>query len=151
MAKETFLKEKYLELLEKIPADRKGAWGVLSAQGMIEHMTDSIAVGWGRVKDKLQTAPEHLEKVRSFALSEKEFRPGTKNVLMSESAAPLRNKNMEEARSELQAELDSFFNYWKINPDAKILNPFFGEFNYSEWIHLLHKHAVHHLKQFGVE
>jgi hypothetical protein len=151
MDKEKFLREDYLKLLEKIPADREGAWGVLSAQGMIEHMTDSIGVGWGRISDPVQTPPEYLEKFRSFALSDKEFKPGTKNSLMSEQAAPLRKKNIEEARAELKAELELFFHYWKKNPGAIVTNPFFGDFNYDQWLHLLHKHAVHHLKQFGIE
>jgi hypothetical protein len=29
-------------------------------------------------------------------------------------------------------------------------NPFFGDLNFEENVHLLYKHALHHLKQFGV-
>lgn len=150
MNKEKFFREDYIKLLRQVPADRKPEWGVLSAQGMVEHMTDSIGVAWGRVKEDLQTPKEMVEKFRSFALSEKEFKPGTKNSLMSEAAAPLRNPTMESALKELENEIASFLDFYKKNPGAIVLNPFFGEFNYSEWLHLLHKHAVHHLKQFGV-
>jgi hypothetical protein len=151
MEKEKFLKEKYIPLLKKIPADKKGSWGVLSVQGMIEHMTDSIGLGWGRLKEPLQTPQNLLERARSFALSDKEFKPGTKNSLMTENAAPLRHPDIDAAIAELENEINSFIAYFQKHPNAVITNPFFGEMNYAEWLHLLHKHAVHHLKQFGVE
>ena len=51
---------------------------------------------------------------------------------------------------ELEKEIETFFEYYKQNTDAKHLNPFFGEFDYNDWLHLLHKHAHHHLKQFNL-
>ena len=150
MSKEQFFTNEYLPLLKKLSGDEKGNFGVLSAQGMIEHMTDSIGIAWKRVVEPMQTAEIHLEKVRAFALSDREFRPGVKNSLMSETAAPLRNATIEDAVKEIEAEVNSFIDYYKSNPDAKVLNPFFGEFNYEQWLHLLHKHAVHHLKQFNL-
>ena len=47
-------------------------------------------------------------------------------------------------------EITLFLEYYKTNPNATHLNPFFGEFNYQEWLHILYKHANHHLKQFGL-
>lgn len=147
---EKFFKEDYIPVLKKLTGNEKGNWGVLSPQGMIEHMTDSIAISHGRIKEALQTPVEMLERVRAFALSDKEFKPGTKNSLMSETPASLRNANIQEAIKELENEVNMFLNYYTQNPDAKMLNPFFGEFNYSEWLILLHKHALHHLKQFNL-
>jgi hypothetical protein len=149
-SKETFFTREYIPLLKKLKGDEKGNWGVLSAQGMIEHMTNSIAEGWGRIKQPMQTPEAFLEKARSFALGEKEFKPGTKNSLMSETPAPLRKANIGEALAELEDEIKNFVDHHHKNPGAIIQNPFFGNFNYDEWIHLLHKHAVHHLKQFNL-
>lgn len=150
MDKEQFFKNEYIPLLKKLSGNEKGNFGVLSAQGMIEHMTDSIGIAWKRIVEPMQTAEIHLEKVRAFALSDKEFRPGVKNSLMPETATPLRNATIEDAVKEIEAEIKSFVDYYKKNPGAKVLNPFFGEFNYEQWLHLLHKHAVHHLKQFNL-
>lgn len=147
---EQFFKEIYIPTLRKLSGNEVGAWGVLSPQGMIEHMTDSIGIAYGRVKQELQTPEPLLEKVRSFALSDKEFKPNTKNSLMSETPAPLRNLTILEAITELENEIKDFLNFYKTNPDQKVLNPFFGEFNYDQWLHLLHKHAMHHLKQFNL-
>lgn len=147
---EQFFKETYIPTLRKLSGNEVGAWGVLSPQGMIEHMTDSIGIAYGRVKQELQTPEPLLEKVRSFALSDKEFKQNTKNSLMSETPAPLRNLTILEAITELENEIKDFLNFYKTNPDQKVLNPFFGEFNYDQWLHLLHKHAMHHLKQFNL-
>ena len=148
--KELFFTQEYIPLLKKLNGNKKGNWGVLSPQGMIEHMTDSIGIAWKRVEHPLQTPETILEKVRSFALSDKEFKPGTKNSLMTEEAAPLRNFSIEAAIAEIDREIKSFVDFYKKNPSAVVTNPFFGNFNYEQWLHLLHKHALHHLKQFNL-
>jgi hypothetical protein len=150
MEKEKFLTEEYITLLKKLKADAKSQWGVLSAQGMVEHMTDSIGIAWERLKEPMQTPPELLEKARSFALSDKDFKPNTKNSYMSEMPAPLRHANMEEAIQELENEIFLFTSHYKFNEGTVVTNPFFGDFNYEQWVHLLHKHAIHHLRQFSL-
>ncbi len=148
--KEQFFKEQYIPLLKKLKGDEKGNWGVLSPQGMIEHMSESIAIASMRIVHALHTPPELVEKMKSFAISDKEFKPNTKNALMSDDAAPLRNKNIEDAIQELEAEIKEFLNFYERKPGTQVTNPFFGTLNYEEWLHLLHKHAIHHLKQFNL-
>lgn len=150
MEKEIFFTQEYIPLLRKGKSDQQANWGKLSYQGMIEHMCDSIGMAWGRIKEKNQTPEHHLEKLRSFALSDKEFRPNTPNSIMGEEVAALRHHNLEDAIGELQNEINNFIFYFHANPNAVVLNPFFGEFNYAQWLHLLHKHAIHHLKQFSI-
>lgn len=150
MEKQRFFSGEYISHVRKLKGNEKPQWGSLSAQGMVEHMTDSIGIAWGRVKEPMVTAPEHLEKAKSFAMSDKEFRPNTKNTLMSDTPAPLRHKSMEDAVQELENEVFLFLSFYDFNPDAVVSNPFYGELNYREWLHLLHKHAGHHLKQFSI-
>jgi len=150
MEKQKFFTAQYPLLVRKLKGNEKPQWGALSAQGMVEHMTDSIGIAWGRVKEPMVTAPEHLEKAKSFAMSDKEFKPNTKNTLMTETPAPLRHSNMVDALQELENEVFLFLSFYDFNPDAVVQNPFYGELNYKEWLHLLHKHATHHLKQFAV-
>ncbi len=150
-SKEKFLKEEYIPLLDQLSDNEIGLWGVLTPQGMIEHMTDSIGVAYGRIKQGLAIPIEFLEKSRTFALSDKPFKENTKNVLMSETPAQLRNNSITEAISELGKEIDAFINFYRTNEDHKEMNPFFGELNYEEQLHLLHKHALHHLKQFNLD
>jgi hypothetical protein len=149
--REQFFREEYISLLKKLKFDDRGNWGVLSPQGMVEHMTDSIAISYERIVYPLHTPQEFLEKAKSFAISDKEFKPNTKNALMTDDPAPLRNHSLQEAILELENEIQLFLGYFKKFPDKKTLNPFFGELNYQDWLTLLHKHARHHLKQFNLE
>lgn len=149
--KEQFLKEEYIPLLEQLSDNEVGLWGVLSPQGMIEHMSDSVGAAYGRIKLPLTTPEEFLEKSRAFMLSDKPFKQNTKNALMSETPAPLRKNSMTEAIAELTREIKAFFAFYESHPGHKELNAFFGELNYEEQVHLLHKHAWHHLKQFNLD
>lgn len=149
-SKEFFFQNEYIPVLRRLNGDEKGQWGVLSPQGMIEHMTDSIGIAWSRIQLPIHTPPEMLEKYKSFAMSDKEFKPGTKNALMSEEAPLLRNPDIASAITELEIEIKSFIEYHKTHPSVIVTNPFFGDLNYEEWLHLLYKHAIHHLKQFNL-
>lgn len=147
--KEKFLSETWFEYLNSLTGKEKPLWGKLSAQGMIEHMADSVAIAYGKQKLELQTPVELVEKAKAFAMSDKEFKPNTKNSLMSEEPAPLRHDNIKDAIQELHEEVSAFFSFYQHQPQAIVTNPFFGDMNYKEWVHLLYKHARHHLKQFG--
>ena len=69
---------------------------------------------------------------------------------MPDEPPPLKNANMNEAIVELQKEIDDFFSAYSVNVGMRIVNPFFGNLNWEEQVQLLHKHATHHAKQFGL-
>ncbi len=71
-------------MLKTLKPDAKGTWGVLSAQGMVEHMADAFSQATGKNNQKLHTPAEHVEKYKAFEMSNKEFKPNTKNALMAE-------------------------------------------------------------------
>jgi hypothetical protein len=100
---------------------------------------------------QLVTPLDKLPVVRDFMLSDKEFRPNTKNSLMGDSPDPVKHQNIQDSLNELQQELADFKKHFEDNPNTTLTNPFFGELNFEQWTHLLHKHAIHHLKQFGVQ
>jgi len=150
MDKAKFLKEDYIPLLRKLKGDEKGNFGKLSSQGMIEHMCDAFGNAYGRIHQPLHTKEDMVQRFRDFALSDKPFKENTPNAYMSETPAPMRHPNITAAIEELEGEIKNFFDFYKNNPGAIKLNAFFGEFNYSDWLHLLHKHANHHLKQFNL-
>lgn len=148
--KEKFLKEDLIQLVKKLSGEEKPKWGKLSAQGMIEHMTDSIGIGWGRLKYPMYTSPENLPKSKAFMMSDKPFKENTPNPYMGDNPPPLRNSTIQDAIKELEQEIQNFIQYHKNHPGIIIQNPFFGDLNYEEWLHLLNKHFRHHLKQFGL-
>jgi hypothetical protein len=149
--KKEFLQHRLVTLLRKIPSDKPAQWGKMTLQQMVEHFAESVRIASGKlVMTKVLTPPEHLEKMRDFLMSEKPFRENTKNALMSEVPAPVINPSLELAINELQEELDFFFTVFEKNRLQVTRNPFFGDLNYEQNVQLLHKHALHHLRQFGV-
>lgn len=151
--KENFLRTRLITLLQRLDPATPPRWGKMGVQQMIEHFAgDAVRNANGRLKiDKLVTHPEHLERMREFMMSDKPFKENTNNPLMAEEPAPLRYKTVQAAIGALQQELIAFFEAYEKEPGMTILNPFFGELNFEQNVQLLYKHAIHHLKQFGVE
>ncbi|MCX6316478.1 MAG: hypothetical protein NTW29_04260 [Bacteroidetes bacterium] len=151
--KENFLRTRLVTLLQRLDPSTPPKWGKMSVQQMIEHFTnDALRNANGRLKtDRIITPPEHLERMREFMLSEKPFKENTRNVLMGEEPAPTEYKTVQAAIGALQQELIWFFEAYEQKPDLVVRNPFFGNLNFEQNVQLLYKHAIHHLRQFGVE
>jgi hypothetical protein len=137
-------------LLLRLEAQTKGNWGVLNAQQMVEHLSDSVRMANGKRNEVLITPVENLERVRAFMLSDKSFKENTKNALMSDIPASTLKANMQEAVDELKVELQDFIKAFESSPSKTMMNPFFGELNFEEWTHLLNKHFEHHCRQFNL-
>lgn len=153
LEKENFLRTKLITLLQRLDPATPPRWGKMSVQQMIEHYGgDAVRNANGRLKiETIITPPEQLDRMREFMMSEKPFRENTKNPLMGEEPAPLRYKTVQGTIGALQQELIYFFEAYEKNPAMIIRNPFFGDLNFEQNVQLLYKHALHHLRQFGVE
>ncbi len=150
--KAEFLKSRFTVLLKKVPSATPGQWGKMTFQQMIEHFSDSVRIASGKTLHRDIVTPEqHLQRMRDFLLSDKPFKENTNNPLMPIVPPPVRNPSIAEAINELQYELHYFFTIFEKNNLMVTRNPFFGDLTFEENIQLLHKHAIHHLKQFGIE
>lgn len=151
--KENFLRTKLIHYLQQLDPDTPPHWGNMSVQQMIEHFAhDAVASANGHLKfEKVILPPEQVEKLREFMMSEKPFKENTKNPLMPEEPRPLRYNTVQAAIAALHEELIHFFEVYDKNHQLLLLNPFFGELSFEENVQLLYKHALHHLKQFGVQ
>ncbi len=145
-----FISNTVPELLLQLSSETKGNWGVLNAQQMVEHLSESVRIANGKRPEKLITPAENLERVRSFMLSDKAFKENTKNVQMPDIPVPTVKENMQQAIDELNIELQDFIKAFENNPLDTITNPFFGDLNFEEWTHLLNKHFEHHCRQFNL-
>ncbi|MEO7802353.1 MAG: hypothetical protein ABIR81_10150 [Ginsengibacter sp.] len=145
-----FLKKEFIQKLKAANADTPKQWGVMSLQQMIEHFVDAVKNASGKLRLPVINEGERLAKFRAFLMSESPFSPNTKNPLMSEDGAPLKQPDIASAINKLQKELDYFFDTFEQQPNLQTGNPFFGELTFNENVQLLYKHALHHLKQFGL-
>lgn len=149
-AKADFLRNDFVPLLQQISTDTKPAWGKMTVQQMIEHFADSVRIASGKTSfADIITPPEQLQKLRDFLLSEKPFKENTVNSLLPLAPAPVRNSSPGEALNELKEEMVFFFSVFEKNNLQVTRNPFFGDLNFEQNVHLLYKHAAHHLKQFA--
>ncbi len=153
LEKENFLRTRLVSYLKQLNPATPPLWGNMNVQQMAEHFAnDALRCASGRLRfEKILTPPENLEKMRDFLMSEKPFKENTKNPLMGETPAPLQHATLQAAIGELQQELINFFEVFEKNPLQQTRNPFFGDLNFEQNVQLLYKHALHHLKQFGVE
>lgn len=148
--KATFLRNDLVKMLATIDPATKPLWGKMNPQQMVEHMSYAMRQASGKDPYTIVTAEEHLPKMQAFLMSEKPFRENTPNQLLPDEPAPAKHESMQDSLNDLQAEIDHFFHVYGTDPQKTITNPFFGELNYDMQVQLLHKHAWHHLRQFGI-
>lgn len=153
LEKENFLRTKLVSYLQQIDPATAPRWGKMNLQQMIEHYSrDAVRNASGKlVFEKIVTAPEHLPRMREFMMSDKPFKENTRNPLMNVEPPTLYFKTVQAAIGALQQELIHFFEEFEKKPQLITRNPFFGDLNFEENVQLLYKHAIHHLRQFGVE
>jgi hypothetical protein len=144
-----FLRTQFIPLLQKIPADRQPAWGKMNLQQMVEHMAAAFKIASGRIQLPGEPNEDQIPGSYAFLMSEKPFRENLQNPFLSEDTYPLRNHTLVAAIGELQSALLEFFTTFEQQPDKRTTNLIFGSLNFAEQVQLLHKHALHHLKQFG--
>ena len=140
----------FTRMIGKLNPEQKGNWGKMNAQQMVEHMSYSFRVASGKHPEKPVLTPEQTQKSYAFMMTEKPFKENTPNRLLPDEPAPLKNKTMQEATDELQKEIDDFFSAFSSDSEKRIVNPFFGNLNYQEQVQLMHKHCMHHARQFGL-
>ena len=147
----SFLKNDFISLLKQTSTDTLPAWGKMGLQQMVEHFSDAVRSASGKLSiTQIFTPEENLPKMRAFLMSDKPFRENTPNPLMPETPGPVRNKTIDEALAELRQEIDTFFSVFQNNNQQQTRNPFFGDLDFEQNVQLLYKHALHHLRQFGL-
>lgn len=151
MNKEFFLKEQLVPAIASIAPNSSPLWGKMNLQQMTEHLSrEGFQFASGKSSHSLVTPEEQIPQMHAFLRSDKEFRENTVNILMAPEPLAIKHEGIVNALKELQEEIDYFFEIYKKEPEESIVNPFFGALDFELQIHLLHKHAKHHLKQFGV-
>jgi hypothetical protein len=149
-AKAAFLQKDFLEKLSRLDPEAQGQWGKMKGQHMVEHFTDSVKLAFGHFKLPLMNEGEALESAYRFMMSDTPFRENIRNPATPEVPGAFKKAGMQDALDSLSNAIARFFAHFQANPDDRITNPFFGHLNYEEQVHLLYKHAQHHLRQFGL-
>jgi hypothetical protein len=137
-----------LEYLDQLDPETKPKWGSMTAQEMIEHLTDTLRIANGKSHFPLETPEKYLEKSHEFLMSDSPIQKDLKASFAPEERT-LRNDNITDAIDEFTEEWISFEEHYEGNENRE-LHPYFGQLNFEEWQKLNQKHLSHHFLQFGL-
>ncbi len=141
--------ETILGVLSKLEETQKPVWGSMSAQRMVEHLTDAVRISNGKLILDLEIPEEKIEKMQLFLASET---PMAKGIVVSFASkdTPLRHSEIELAIDELTEEWCDFEELFESDELTKTQHPFYGDLNFEQWKRLHSKHFTHHFEQFGL-
>ena len=141
---------KLFEILNKLKADDKPAFGAMTAQHMVEHLAFTVCFSNGKEPQQHYYIADKEQKIKAFVIdSDKDMPIGFKSpVLPTEGLPILKHSRLISAIDNLKTELNDFDNYFLNHPFNKPINPTMGELNYKEWVRFHNRHFTHHLSQF---
>ncbi|MFT6503302.1 MAG: hypothetical protein ACJASQ_003435 [Crocinitomicaceae bacterium] len=140
--------ENFQKHISKLKQDKQPLWGTLTAQGMVEHLSDWIDLTMGKGGDlKLEIPEDKVAKAQAFLFSEyplpKNFQ--AKFFPISEN---FRNMDLESAIAEFENKWNELEAFFIKNPDFSTMHPSFGVLDYKQLMALHSKHLTHHFEQF---
>jgi len=141
--------ENIIQTLDKLSETAKPEWGQMTAQRMVEHLTDTINMANGKNPQELAIPEEKIERMQHFLETDK---PMARNI-----EVPFAGKNVVLRNDELPTAIDELVDEWLLfedifesNPGHNAVHPFYGALNYRQWMLLNDKHLNHHFEQFGL-
>lgn len=139
-----------IQKLDTLKPDSKPLWGNMSAQRMVEHLTDTVKIASGKSKFPLEIPEDKIEKMKAFLESDK---PMARNIEVpfAKKDTELRNEEIELAIDEFLLEWIDFEEHYSEDENRTELHPYYGNLNYDQWCRLHSKHLKHHFEQFGIE
>lgn len=140
--------EDILPLLNKLNDQEKPLWGSLTPQGMVEHLTDTLKIASGEIKQKLVIPSEKIESMQRFLETDKEMVRNIE-VPFAPKERVLRNESISDAIDEFAEQWIAFEEHFE-NEETTELHPFYGDLNFDQWKKLNSKHLTHHFKQFSL-
>ncbi|MCF8408236.1 MAG: DUF1569 domain-containing protein [Crocinitomicaceae bacterium] len=141
--------ETILVNLENLTPETEALWGSMSAQRMVEHLSDSLKMAVGQIVFPLEVPEDRIPRMKEFLLSDK--------VMAKNSEVPFAKKDQELRCADLELAIDElaenwveFEEYFSEDEQRSTLHPYYGNLNFDEWNRLHAKHFTHHLQQFGL-
>lgn len=141
--------ETILGKLSKLEETQKPVWGTMSAQRMVEHLTDLVKISNGKTILEIITPEDKIERAQMFIESEK---PMARNIDVDFVGKDvlLRNSEIELAIDELTEEWCDFEEFFENDESKTSTHPYYGALNYDQWKKLHSKHFTHHFEQFNI-
>lgn len=141
--------ETVLSHLNKLTAETKPAWGKMSAQRMVEHLTDTLRIATAENPQELLIPEDKVERMVAFLYSDKPMAQNME-VPFAKEGTPLRHEELELAIDEFVDVYLEFQELFTQDPELKTVHAYYGPLDYEQWNLLNQKHLTHHFTQFGI-
>lgn len=141
--------EAVLAHLNKLTAETKPAWGKMSAQRMVEHLSDTLRIATGENPQQLLIPEDKVERMVAFLYTDKPMARDME-VPFAKEGTPLRHEELELAIDEFVDVYLEFQEMFAQDPELKTVHAYYGPLNYEQWDLLNKKHLTHHFTQFGI-
>ena len=138
------------ENIHKLTPGQKPVWGKMTPQHMVEHLYLAVKFSYGKLKVSCSTPEDKLPVMKRFLKSDKPLPQNFVSPVFGESLTQLIFPSIEISKQKLLDEINSYYKFYEQNPDAKSMNPTFGELNFEEWEIFHRKHFTHHFTQFSL-
>jgi oxepin-CoA hydrolase/3-oxo-5,6-dehydrosuberyl-CoA semialdehyde dehydrogenase len=125
-------------------------WGQMTARRMVEHLEWTFAISVGNIKVPSDLSEEKLKEMKLFLFSKKKKSHDFMIPVLGKKTPKLVYHDLFEARDVLNKSIEQFYKYYEDNPQARHINPVFGELGFVAWEYVHFKHCYHHLTQFGL-
>ncbi|MBN3582558.1 DUF1569 domain-containing protein [Algoriphagus aestuarii] len=137
--------------LERLTKNTKPAFGIMTAQHMVEHLTVTVKLSTGRISyPPFIPSEKQLSQKEALLHTELEFPKGIKAPGLGDNLMPLKFEALEEAKEALLKSLKEYDRYFKENSTAQTIHPRFGLLTFEEWELFHPKHFKHHFSQFNI-
>lgn len=145
-----FLRREVPALLVHLSSAQVPAWGLMTPQHMLEHLTGAGRLSMGRYGLPAPPASPALDLMHARLQANAPFPPNVRNPTMAATPGPLRHPSLAVAATELLLTLDEFFDHYSQQPTATAVHPMFGTLDFALWRVFHFKHFSHHFFQFGL-
>ena len=136
-------------LLNRLSSGAQPLWGRMTAQGMVEHLVESVECTNGKRTVALPRSAEQALKEKWSKVTIAFEIPRNAEGALSSIIGRERCQTLGEALALLNRELDEFERYFSVSGRTAVHGTF-GPMNHREWVLWHGKHLGHHFRQFGM-
>lgn len=145
-----FLSEELPDLLQKLDADQKPVWGLMTPHHMLEHLIVTYKMSIGRIKIPIISKEEDWPRLKAYLVKDSPMRRSVPSPTGNNELQPLRTPSLEEAKAKLLKETAQFLEFIKTSPGHIANHPYGGPMTAEEWLLFHRKHIKHHMIQFDL-
>jgi len=146
-----FTKEEIQSKFDALTESTKAEWGMMTAQHLVEHFEYFNRLGLGDVKAEIITPEEKIEKYQDSLWNHYPMPKNYEHPLFKKGEVEtLRFENMTEAKKAFWKSYEEVQDFYKENPEGKLINPVFGMLDKYHFQLSINKHMHHHFTQFGL-